>query len=302
MSVLITGGNGLVGRSLTSALVARGVKPLAPARAEVDWTDQSASRAYFERHRPKIVYHLAAKVGGIASNVADPVGFLKENAAIALNVISACHEFGVEKTLVLGSSCMYPRECAQPMREDSLLTGPLEPTNEGYALAKIMALKLAEYYHRQFGQKFVCPIPPNIYGPGDTFDTEKSHVLSALIRRFAEAEPMATVTLWGTGNARREFMHVRDLAEGLIFVMQNFDSPEPINLGTGDDVSIRQLASLIAAEFNFRGRIEWDPTKPDGMPRKCMDVRRLRALGFHAKISLADGIRETIQFYRKEKP
>jgi len=299
--ILVTGGTGMVGGRLAARLRAEGYSAvLSPSRRELDLADPESTRRYFREQRPEYVFLLAAKVGGIAANVADPVGFLDENLRIAVHGLAACAEFGVGRTLLLGSSCIYPRDCPQPMVEASLLGGPLEPTNEGYALAKITALKLAEAYHRQRGLRVVCPMPCNIYGTGDHFDLERSHVLSALVRRFCDAVDMGRerVELWGTGTARREFIHVDDVVEGMLFLVERLDDPRPINLGTGLDVSIRELAELIAAESGYRGAVAWDPSKPDGMPRKCLDCGRLRDLGFRAAIDLETGVRRTIAEYR----
>lgn len=294
--ILITGSRGLVGRALTHHLRASDAVLLTPTRQELDLNDRAATRAYFATHRPRYVFHLAAKVGGIRANIADPVGFLNDNALMNLHVLEAAHATRVEKTLVLGSSCIYPRACPQPMREEHLLTGPLEPTNEGYALAKILALKQAEYYHTQYGLNVVCPIPSNIYGPGDSFDLERSHVLSALVRRFCEARDAnaPAVKLWGRGQARREFLHVSDVVRGLIFCFAHLNSPTPHNLGAGEDISVAELAALIARQTGYRGRIEWDTSQPEGMPRKLMDVSRLRALGFRAEMSLEHGVATVI--------
>jgi GDP-L-fucose synthase len=246
---------------------------------------------------------IAAKVGGIAANKADPVGFLSENLRMQLNLFQACHKFGIRKNLFLGSSCVYPRDCPQPMKEEYLLTGPFEPTNEGYALAKIAGLKLGNYYHEQYGMLTISPMPCNIYGTNDHFDLERSHVLSALVRRFVDAkdESNAFVTLWGTGSARREFIHVQDVAQALLFLIDNYDSTEIINVGTGTDVSVRDLAKLIAEQVGYSGGIRWDQTKPDGMPRKCLDVSKLTRLGFQAQIGLEEGIQRTIAEYRQLK-
>jgi len=300
--ILVTGAGGMVGRQLVAHLQQTGHKNItALTRTECDLEDRTATLATFRELKPEFVFHLAAKVGGINANIQDPVGFLHANAHISLNVLEACHATKVQKTLVLGSSCMYPRDCAQPMREESLLRGPLEPTNEGYALAKVMALKLAQYYERQYQMATVNPLASNVYGSGDSFDLEKSHVLSALVKRFVDAKAahQNQVTLWGTGQARREFLHVHDLARGLLFFMNQVTKSDPINLGSGQDVSIQELAEMISKQVGFTGKIEWDPSRPDGMPRKCMDVSRLNALGFHAKTSLQEGIEEVVHEYQR---
>ena len=302
--VLVTGSSGMVGGALVKELEREGFTDvLAPARAELELTDPSSVDAYFESKRPAYVFMVAARVGGIGANSADPVGFTTDNLKMALALFEACHKYKTKKNLFLGSTCIYPRECAQPMKEESLLTGPLEPTNEGYALAKIAGLKLAEYYHRQHGMPTVCPMPCNIYGTGDSFDLEKSHVFSALVRRFVDADDEGSdeVTLWGTGTPRREFIHVDDVASALLFLMDNHESPEIVNIGWGKDIPIKELAALIAEEVGFKGELKWDASMPDGMPRKCTDTSRLRALGFEPKVKLEEGIGRTVREYRALK-
>lgn len=276
---------------------------LTPTRKELDLGNPTQVDSYFARYRPDYVFMVAAKVGGIAANKADPVGFLSENVRMQLNLFQACHKYQTRKNLFLGSSCIYPRECPQPMQEEYLLTGPLEPTNEGYALAKIMGLKLAEYYYQQYGLLTITPMPCNIYGTNDHFDFQRSNVLSALVRRFVDAqdEGQPSVTLWGTGTPRREFIHVQDVAEALLFLMEHYDSPDIINVGTGVDVSIRDLGRLIAKQVGYEGEIRWDTSKPDGMFRKCLDVSKLTRLGFQARIGLEKGIERTISEYRQLK-
>jgi GDP-L-fucose synthase len=302
--VLITGASGMVGSAVCRLLEQQAeTEVLAPGHSELDLADQTEVDHYFDIHRPETVLMIAAKVGGIAANMADPVGFLSENARIQLNLFEACHKYGVRKSLFLGSSCIYPRECPQPMKEESLLTGPLEPTNEGYALAKILGLKLAQYYYRQHGMLTICPIPCNIYGTNDDFDPQNSHVLSALVRRFADGRDSASseVVLWGTGVARREFIHVDDVAEALLFMMQHVETPDPINLGTGTDISILDLAYLVAELVGYTGGIRWDSSKPGGMLRKCLDVSRLDAMGYRPTIGLRDGVARSIGEYRERK-
>jgi GDP-L-fucose synthase len=297
--ILVTGGSGMVGGALVADLRRRFEDVLAPSREECDLENRAGTLDYFASKKPRFVFHLGAKVGGIKANMSDPVGFLHSNALINCHVLEACHKAGVTKTLVLGSSCIYPRECAQPMREEYLMTGPLEPTNEGYALGKLIGLKLAKYYFEQHKMNVVCPVPSNIYGPGDTFDLEHSHVLSALVRRFVDAreEQKSAVQLWGTGRARRELVHVRDVVRGMIFCMEKLETPEIRNLGPGSDFSIAELADKISKAARYTGKIEWDTTKPDGMPRKCMDVSKLAALGFKTQISLDEGINEVVKEY-----
>ncbi|SRR6056297_2528215 len=302
--VLVTGASGMVGSRLALRLRETGyTNVLTPGRADLDLCDPTSVDRWFAEFRPRYAYLLAAKVGGIAANVSDPVGFLDLNLRIAVNPLSACQRFGVEKLLLLGSTCIYPRACPQPMREESLLTGPLEPTNEGYALAKIAALRLAQAYQQQFGLRCVLPMPCNIYGTGDHFDLQRSHVLSALVKRFCDAHDAraTSITLWGTGSARREFIHVDDVVAGLQFLFEHDDSGQIINLGTGVDLSIAQLAQQVAEAVGFTGQIEWDTSRPDGMPRKCTDISRLQALGFQPQIDLAEGIRRTVAEYRSQQ-
>lgn len=302
--ILITGSTGMVGSALLRKME-QGYSDniLLPRRSELDLNDQTQVNDYFDKHRPDYVFMIAAQVGGIAANKADPVGFMSNNARMELNLFEACYKYETKKNLFLGSSCIYPRECPQPMKEEYLLTGPPEPTNEGYALAKIMGLKLARYYHQQYGMLTVCPMPCNIYGTNDYFDLEKSHVLSALVRRFVDAKDdnLPSVTLWGTGIAKREFIHVDDVADALVFLMENYEDSDIINLGTGVDISIYDLAYLIAKKVAYRGEILWDATKPDGMPRKCLDISRLTSLGFQPKVDLEQGIERTIDEYRQLK-
>ena len=276
---------------------------LTPSRNELDLCNLRQVNSYFEKHRPEYVLMIGAKVGGIIANKSDPVGFLSDNTRMQLNLFEACHKYETKKNLFLGSSCIYPRDCPQPMKEEYLLTGALEPTNEGYALAKIMGLKLAKYYYEQYGMLTVCPMPCNIYGTNDHFDLEKSHVLSALIRRFVDAtdENKPSVTLWGSGIAKREFIHVSDVAEAVLFLLENCNSPDIINVGTGTDISIRDLATLIAKSVGYQGEICWDTSKPDGMLRKCLDTSQLSALSFKPRISLEEGITQTITEYRQLK-
>lgn len=303
-AVLITGVTGMVGAAVQRLLVQEGFSHiLAPSHQELDLLDQTQVNQYFTAHRPEYVLMIAAKVGGIGANRADPVGFLAENVRMALNLFEACHHYHTRKNLFLGSSCIYPREASQPMTESDLLTGPLEPTNEGYALAKIVGLKLAEYYYHQHSMLTICPMPCNIYGTNNHFDLQNSHVLAALVRRFVDAqdEALPTVTLWGTGAARREFIHVQDVARAILFLMEHHDRPDIINVGTGVDLTIRELATLVARMVGYTGNILWDVAMPDGMPRKCLDIAKLTALGFRAEITLEAGIAQTIAEYRTLK-
>jgi GDP-L-fucose synthase len=299
--VLVTGGAGMVGRALTKQLALQQCATLlAPTRFELDLGNRDDVNRFWRDVRPDHVFLIAARVGGIGANIADPVGFLAENTRMTLNALEACHRAGVRKVLFLGSSCIYPRDCPQPMKESYLMTGPLEPTNEGYALSKIVGLQLAQAYRAQYGLNTICPMPCNIYGTGDHFDLQKSHVLSALVRRFVEShesrEP--AVTLWGTGSARREFIHVDDVVAAMLFLFERYDGAGIVNVGTGTDVSIRELAGLVAEEVGYTGEIRWDPSRPDGMPRKCLDTSMLEQMGFSPGIGLREGIRRTVREYR----
>jgi len=265
---------------------------------------QEAVWDFFETERPEYVILAAAKVGGIAANIAAPVDFLVENLEIQNNVLLACQQFQVTKTIFLGSSCIYPREATQPMREDYFMQGPLEPTNESYAIAKIAGIRLAQSLRQQYGLDVICPMPSNVYGPGDHFEFERSHVVSALVRRFVEAKRKnaPSVTLWGTGGACREFLHVDDLASACLFLLNNYSEPDIINVGTGEDVTIRELAEIIAWNVGYTGELVWDSSKPDGMPRKLLDVSRLRTLGWQHQINLETGIRSVIEDFECHFP
>jgi len=298
--ILVTGSTGMVGSRLANQLSQRGFSRLQlPSRQELDLCDSRSVNAWFENNRPKYAFLIAAQVGGIAANMADPTGFLANNLKIVINQLEACHRFGVEKLLLLGSTCIYPRECPQPMQEEHLLTGPLEPTNEGYAIAKIAGLRLAQSYYQQHGLACVLPMPCNIYGTNDHFDLERSHVLSALVKRFSDAVQNETkeVELWGSGVARREFIHVDDVVNGMLHLFGTAIDGEIVNLGTGEDISIAELATLIAAETGYQGKIKWDTSRADGMLRKCTDISHLTNLGFKSQIPLREGIRRTIDEY-----
>lgn len=301
-TIYVAGHAGLVGSALVRRLRAAGYERLALAtRSDADLRNREAVRRLFEGHRPDYVFIAAAKVGGIAANIASPAEFLLENLAIQNNLLEACANFGVTKTMFLGSSCVYPRNSAQPMREDDLMQGPLEPTNESYAVAKIAGVRLAQALRVQYGVSIICPMPCNVYGPNDHFDFERAHVVSALVRRFVEAkrDGAPAVVLWGTGTARREFLHVDDLADCCLFLMEHYDSPHIINVGTGTDYSIRELAERIAAKAGYAGRIDWDTSKPDGMPRKLLDVSRLHALGWRHRIDIEDGLSTVLSDFRR---
>ena len=301
--IYIAGHRGMVGSALWRELERRGATQLiGTAHAELELQDAAAVDAFFAKRKPTYVVLAAARVGGIQANIDAPADFLYDNLAIQNSIYAAALKHGVKKILFMGTSCIYPRDCPQPMREEYLLTGPLEPTNEGYALAKIAGLKLAEFMYKQHGLQSVCVMPPNLYGPNDSFDQKNSHVLAALVRKFVEAKTMSSpsVTMWGTGTARRELMHVDDLARIAIELFSTREIPDIINVGTGEDISIRDLATLVGKTVGYAGKILWDPTKPDGMPRKCLEVSKLRDLGLQTKISLESGITEMIDYYRKK--
>lgn len=274
---------------------------LIASRKELDLRDTAAVEKFFQQNQPDYVFSAAAKVGGILANIRYPADFLYDNLMIQTNIIHASMKFKVKKLLLLGSSCVYPYDCPQPMKEEYLLTGLLEPTNEGYALAKIAGLKMCQYYQTQHGLNVVCPMPCNLYGTNDSFDPEHSHVLSALVKKFCDAVyfDQKEVVVWGTGKARREFMHVDDAADACLFLMDNFESPEIINVGWGIDISINELAYLIAKKTKFKGEICNDPAMPDGMMRKCLDISKISNLGFQPKIALDAGLDEMISVYRK---
>jgi len=290
--VYVAGHRGMVGAALMRRLAAERCELLSAPRDMLDLTDPAAVRAWMRAHRPEVVFHAAAKVGGIAYNNACPVEFLAENIAIAVNVIRAAHEAGVAKLLFLGSSCIYPRLAPQPMREDMLLTGPLEPTNQWYAVAKIAGLKLVEAYRREYKADYISVMPTNLYGPGDNYHPEHSHVPAALIRRFHEAKQAGapSVTVWGTGTPRREFMAVDDLADACVFVLRRYSGDEFINIGTGADITIADFARLVADVVGYQGEIVFDRSRPDGAPQKLLDVEKLTRLGWRAATRLRDGL------------
>ncbi|HEX6559542.1 MAG TPA: GDP-L-fucose synthase [Longimicrobiales bacterium] len=299
--IYVAGHRGLVGSALVRTLEAGGYRNLLlRTHAELDLTNAAAVDEFFRAHRPEYVFVAAAKVGGILANHTYPADFIRDNLAIALNVIDAAHRYHAAKLLFLSSSCVYPKLAPQPMKEDYLLTGALEPTNEPYAIAKIAGMKLCESYHRQHGAQFFSVLPTNLYGPNDNFDLETSHVVPALIRKFHEAAQSGAdhVVLWGTGRPRRELMHVDDAAAACVFLMQHYDAAAPINIGVGEDLAIAELAALIARIAGFTGSITYDSTKPDGTPRKLLDVSRLHALGWSARIDLREGIQQTCDWYR----
>ncbi len=300
-SVFVAGHRGLVGSALVRALQRAGhANLILRERSQLDLTRQDAVEAFFAQHQPQYVFLAAARVGGILANDSHPAEFLRDNLAIQTHVIDAAWRHGTRKLLFLGSSCIYPRLAPQPMNEQSVLTGPLEPTNEWYAIAKIAGLKMCQAYRRQYGFDAISVMPTNLYGPHDNFDLASSHVLPALIRKFHEAKlgGAANVPIWGTGAPRREFLHVDDLADACLFLMQRYSDPLWINVGCGEDHTVAELARMVAATVGFTGALQFDPSRPDGAPRKLLDVTRLTALGWRPRIPLADGIRSTYEWYR----
>ncbi len=294
--IFVAGHKGMVGSAITRCLRRKGCDNLVQATSdELDLRNTADVNRFFDENRPRFVFLAAAKVGGIYANDAYPAEFLYDNLMIEANVIHAAHQFGVEKLLFLGSSCIYPKFASQPVREDSLLTGELEPTNEAYAIAKIAGIKLCQAYTKQYGSRFISVMPTNLYGYGDNYHPENSHVLPALLRRFheAKAENRPEVVIWGTGKPLREFMFADDLAEACVFLMEHYEDPAPINVGTGEEVTILELANMIREVVGYTGQIAFDPTKPDGTPRKLMDSSRLHALGYKHNITLRDGLTKT---------
>lgn len=304
--VFVAGHRGMVGSALLRALVRAGHdRVIVRTRDELDLGDQAAVRTFFREERPQVVLLAAARVGGIQANSSFPADFIAANLAIQTNVIQAAHDFQVRKLVFLGSSCIYPKEAAQPIREEALLTGPLEPTSEPYAVAKIAGIRMCQAFARQHGDRFICLMPATLYGPHDNFDPEGSHVLPALIRKFDAAArehertgSAPTVELWGSGSPRREFMFVDDFAEACLFLLERYDEPELLNVGVGEDISIRDLAGMVAKVTGFRGEIRWDRTRSDGTLRKLLNIDRLRSLGWQASTSFEEGLERTYDWYR----
>ena len=298
--VWVAGHGGMVGGALVRRLAGEECEVLTAGRDELDLCDQAATAAWIAREKPQAVFIAAATVGGILANDRRPAAFIRDNLAIETNLIHSAWENGVEKLLFLGSSCIYPRDAAQPMSEDALLTGPLEPTNQWYAIAKIAGIKLCQAYRRQYGCDFISAMPTNLYGPGDSFDLESSHVVPALIRKCHEAKNAGrdSVEIWGSGRPRREFLYVDDLADALVHLMRVYSDEGHINVGTGQDVTVRELAETIAEVVGFDGGFDYDSTKPDGTPRKLLDVARLDALGWHAKTPLHDGLARAYAWFQ----
>jgi GDP-L-fucose synthase len=302
--IYVAGHRGLVGSALVRALMQQGYTNIVTrTHAELELTDQSAVNAFFEKEKPEYVFLAAAKVGGIMANSTQPAEFIHGNLAVQTNVIDAAYRHGTKKFLFLGSSCIYPRLAPQPIKEEYLMTGPLEPTNEPYALAKIAGIIMAQSYTRQYGMNTVSVMPTNLYGINDNFDLTSSHVLPAMMRKFDDAKNSGapSVTLWGTGSPRREFLHVDDMAAACVFLMEHYDDPSIVNIGTGEDVSIKELAELIKKVVGYEGEIIWDSSKPDGTPRKLLDVSKIHSLGWKHKISMQDGIRSTYEWYKNNE-
>ncbi|HUI19986.1 MAG TPA: GDP-L-fucose synthase [Methylocella sp.] len=297
--IWVAGHRGMVGSAIMRRLARENAEILTVDRSDLDLREQDAVRTWIAQAKPDVIILAAAKVGGILANDSYPADFLFDNLAIETNVIQGAHLAGVDRLVFLGSSCIYPKFAPQPIKEEALLTGPLEPTNEWYAIAKIAGVKMCQAYRRQYNRRYISVMPSNLYGQNDNFDLSSSHVLPALIRKFHEAKATGKkeVNVWGTGTPLREFLYVDDLADAVVFLMDHYDGREPINCGTGSEVSIRQLAETIGRVVGFEGKLVFDPSKPDGTPRKVMDSSRLAALGWRPKTSLEDGIREVYRWF-----
>ena len=299
-TIFIAGHRGMVGSAIREKLQNEGfVRVLGRTRAELNLLDRSAVRSFYEREKPSVVVVAAAKVGGILSNSEQPVEFLLDNLTIQNNVIEASADFGTRKLLFLGSSCIYPKMAPQPIAESALLTGPLEPTNDAYGIAKIAGIKLCQSYVREYGKNFISGMPTNLYGPHDNYDLHNSHVLPAFIRKVHDAKISGakSITVWGTGTPRREFLHTTDLADACVFLLENYDSPDLVNIGCGEDVTIRELAETVCEVLGFDGALEFDTSKPDGTPRKLLDISKIKSLGWSPKISLRDGIADAYRWF-----
>lgn len=300
MSVVVAGYSGLVGSAIFELLNSRGESVLGINSSVVNLLDRDRTFEFMRDVKPSVVIDAAAIVGGIGANNSYPVDFLSKNLQIQANLMDAAHVANVERFVFLGSSCIYPRECPQPIKEEYLMTGQLEETNSAYAIAKIAGIEMVKSYRKQFKRRWISLMPTNMYGPRDNFSLSNGHVLPSLINRFVSATESGAqdVVLWGTGNPKREFLHSRDLAEATLFMLEKYDGDSHVNVGTGEDLSIKELATLIAREANFKGEIKWDRDKPDGTPRKLLDVSRIKALGWTPAVSLEEGVRETIDWFR----
>ena len=300
MKVVVAGSTGLAGSAISAAFSAQGHQVIGLNRSVVDLMDGAATQQFFINTKPDLVVDAAAKVGGIGANNTFPVEFLADNITIQGNLMNAAHAAKVEKFVFLGSSCIYPRDCAQPIKEEYLMTGPLEATNSAYAIAKIAGIELINSYRKEYGTRWISLMPTNLYGPRDNFDLAASHVLPAFIRRFVDAAETGAekVVLWGSGSPLREFLHVDDLAQAVVVASEKYDSSLHLNVGTGEDLSIKELAGVVAKSAGFSGEIEWDSSKPDGTPRKVLDVSRIKALGWKPTITLEEGVASTIAWYK----
>jgi len=303
MSILVAGATGLVGSAIARELVATGKPNVGISSKDVNLLDRAATFRFVKDFKPSVVIDAAARVGGIGANNAHPVDFLTQNIQIQSNLMDAAHEAGVKNFVFLGSSCIYPKNSAQPIKEEYLMTGELESTNSAYAIAKIAGIELIKSYRKQFGHKWISVMPTNLYGPNDNFDLQNSHVFPALIRKFVEAKRTnsPSVTLWGTGTPKREFLHVDDLAKAILICLEKYNSDQHINIGSGEDLSIKDLALKVSKAAGFNGEIIWDSTKPDGTPRKVLDVTKIKNLGWKPFISLDEGIIQTIQWYQENE-
>lgn len=301
MTIVVAGSSGLVGSAIVKTFKAQGHEVIGINRSNVDLMDARATENLIVKAKPSLIVDAAAKVGGIGANNSYPVEFLSDNIAIQGNLMHAAHKANVSNFVFLGSSCIYPRDCAQPIKEEYLMTGPLESTNSAYAIAKIAGIEMVNSYRKEYGTKWISLLPTNLYGPRDNFDLDASHVLPALIRRFIEATENGAekVTLWGSGSPLREFLHVDDFARAVVIAARSYDSSLHLNVGTGHDLSIKDLAQKVSSAAGFTGQIEWDSSKPDGTPRKVMDVSRINALGWKPTITLEDGIASTIAWYKE---
>jgi len=301
MKVFVAGGTGLVGSAIVRAYNSIGVEVIASSRSHLDLMDQSSTKSYLQKVKPTLVVDAAAKVGGIGANNSTPVEFLSDNLQIQSNLMKAAFEANVEKFVFLGSSCIYPRNCPQPIKEEYLMTGHLEGSNSAYAIAKIAGLEMIKSYRKQYGLNWISLMPTNLYGPGDNFNLTESHVLPALIRRFVEAKANKTqeVTLWGTGTPLREFLHVDDLANAVVIASEKYNQSQHLNVGTGHDISIKDLAHLIASKVDYSGVIKWDSSKLDGTPKKVLDVSQITSLGWKPAITLEEGVASTISWFKE---